>query len=173
MSPRQRPHLNSTDFATACSLTLSCGGVVFGIIVNLAGGLFGVTARVFGFGLLTVSRMVDVIRRLHNLASNHSQCDAFRWLTSSLPTSGWEIRLPSPLRGDANQLVLFQVGPGALHLDILIRCKLRANAIIRSRTGVDVCAVARLKSSFQVLADQAIHDCPPPVSERVHGWQWM
>ena len=63
MNPRQRPHLNSTDFATACSLTLFCGGAVFGIIVNLAGELFGVTAGVFGFGLLTVSRMVDVIRR--------------------------------------------------------------------------------------------------------------
>jgi len=60
MSPRQRPHLNSTDFATACLLALSCGGAVFGIIVKLAGELFAVISRFFGFGLLKVSRMVDV-----------------------------------------------------------------------------------------------------------------
>jgi len=55
--------------------------------------------------------------------------------------------------GDADQLVLFQVALGALHIDILVGRKLRADPIIRSGTGLKVMATPRFQSSFQILAD--------------------
>jgi hypothetical protein len=55
--------------------------------------------------------------------------------------------------GDAYQLVLFQVALRALHIDVFIGRKLRADPIIRSGKGLDVLATPKLKSSFQILAD--------------------
>jgi len=50
-------------------------------------------------------------------------------------------------------MVLCQVALGALHLDVLVGRKLRADPIIRSGTGIDVLAAPRFKGSFQNLAD--------------------
>ncbi len=47
--------------------------------------------------------------------------------------------------GDAYRLVLFQVVLGALHFDVFIGCKLRADQIIRSVTGLDALAISRFK----------------------------
>jgi hypothetical protein len=68
--------------------------------------------------------------------------------------------------------MLFQVALGALHLDVLVGRKLRADPIIRSGTDCDVVAVSSFKSSFQILAHWTIHSYPssPPDSRvSVHG----
>jgi hypothetical protein len=49
--------------------------------------------------------------------------------------------------------MLFQVALGALLIDVLVGRALRADPIIRSRTGLDVLAIPRFKNSFQLLAD--------------------
>ena len=49
----------------------------------------------------------------------------------------------------AYHLVLFQVVPGGLHIDVFTGRKLRADPIIRCGTGFDVLAGPRFKSLFQ------------------------
>jgi len=53
--------------------------------------------------------------------------------------------------------VFFQVALGALDIDVLLGHKLRADLIIGSGTGLEVLAALLVKSSFQILADQAAH----------------
>ncbi len=91
MSPRQRPHLNTTDFS---SIVIVIGKVV---------------------AYVASSRMI-------------------------YGTGGRARR-----DGDAYRLVLFQVVLGALHFDVFIGCKLRADQIIRSVTGLDALAISRFK----------------------------
>jgi hypothetical protein len=47
--------------------------------------------------------------------------------------------------------VFFQVALGALHIDVLLGRKLRADLIIGSGTGLKVLAALVVKSSFQIL----------------------
>jgi hypothetical protein len=74
--------------------------------------------------------------------------------------------------GDAYQLVLFQVTLGALHIDLLLGRKLRADLIIRSGTGLEVLATPKVKSSFQIPADQAIHGYASSLG-RIREWLRM
>jgi hypothetical protein len=62
------------------------------------------------------------------------------------------VQTVSPQRRSAYQAVLFQVVPGALHIDVFVGRKLRADPIIYSGTGLDVLATPGFKNLFQVLA---------------------
>lgn len=99
MRPRQRPHLNATDFPSIV--------IVIGKVLAYVASL----QMIYGTG-----------GRAHR-------------------------------DGEAYRLVLLQVVLGTLHFDVFIGCKLRADQIIRSGTGLDVIATSRFKRSFQILAD--------------------
>ncbi len=58
---------------------------------------------------------------------------------------------------DAYELVLFQVVPSPLHIDVFLGCELCAHPVIGSGTGFDVLAKPGFKSFFQILALQAVH----------------
>jgi len=49
--------------------------------------------------------------------------------------------------------VFFQVALGALHIDVLLGRKLRADLIIDGGTSLEVLTALVVKSSFQILAN--------------------
>jgi hypothetical protein len=65
--------------------------------------------------------------------------------------------------------VLLQVALGALHIDVLVGRKLRADLIICSETGLDVFSTTIFKCLFQILTDRTIHGYPssPPAAPTV------
>jgi hypothetical protein len=76
------------------------------------------------------------------------------------------ILLSRTIRGDADQLVFFQGVLGTLHIDVLLSRKLRTHLMVGGRPGFEVLAPPKIKSSFQIFANQANHSDPSSLSPK-------